>query len=171
MEAREFWSFVDRASTRLADQGDATDPTATRLLLTLNRASAVITYDLESSIHRPRGRSWAAFRLMFVLWLAGPLESKRAAELTGQSRAATSNLTTPLEAAGVLTRKTDNHDRRSVTLTLTEAGRAEITELFAEHHRREQQWAQALTPWERETLTGLLEKLIMRTDITIRGRT
>lgn len=170
MEAGEFWDFVEAASSTLSASGHSTDPSATRLLLTLNRASAVVTYDLEASIHRPRGRSWAAFRLMFVLWLAGPLESKRVAELTGQSRAATSNLTAPLVAAGVISRAADPQDRRSVRLALTEAGRTEIVELFAEHHRREQQWAQALSAEERATLTRLLEKLITRTDFPVRGR-
>ncbi|OYO17441.1 MarR family transcriptional regulator [Enemella evansiae] len=170
MEAGEFWDFVEAASSTLTRSGHSTDPSATRLLLTLNRASAVVTYDLEASIHRPRGRSWAAFRLMFVLWLAGPLESKRAAELTGQSRAAISNLTAPLVEAGVVSRSADPQDRRSVRLALTETGRTEITDLFAEHHRREQQWAQALSAEERATLTRLLEKLITRTDFPVRGR-
>src|SRR5918998_1701199 len=92
-----FWSFIELANARLAAQGFA-HPMATEVLLTLNRASSVVTYDLESAVHRPKGWSWAQFRLMYVTWLAGPVESKLAAELSGMSRAAVSNLTKPLVA-------------------------------------------------------------------------
>lgn len=169
-EALDFWSFVDRASHRLQHEHGYRDPLATRLILTLNRSSALVTYDLESSVHRPRGRSWAAFRIMFVLWLAGPLESKRAAELTGMSRAGVSNLTSPLVSAGVLDRSRDPHDGRSVRLSLTEAGRAEIVELFAAHNARELTWASALDVEEQQTLIGLLEKLISSAGEDVRHR-
>lgn len=81
-----FWSFIELANKRLATEHGFRDQLATEVLLTLNRASNVVTYDLESSIHRPRGWSWSSFRLLFVTWLAGPIEPKAAAELTGMSR-------------------------------------------------------------------------------------
>lgn len=169
-EALDFWSFVEQASHRLQHEHGYSDPLATRLMLTLNRSSALVTYDLESSVHRPRGRSWAAFRIMFVLWLAGPLESKRAAQLTGMSRAGVSNLTSPLVSAGVLDRSPDPHDGRAVRLSLTEAGRAEIVELFAAHNARELIWASALDVAEQQTLIRLLEKLISSAGEDVRHR-
>lgn len=159
-ESSDLWTFAERAAGYFQSTGDFTDPRATRLLLTLNRASEVITYDLESSVHRPQGRSWAAFRIMFVTWVAGPLESKKAAELTGMSRAAVSNLTNPLVEAGVLARTRDDQDKRSVRLSLTQVGRDAIEQLFAEHNRREHQWAQVLTDEEQDTLVALLNKLV-----------
>lgn len=169
-QALDFWSFVDRASHRLQHEHGYSNPLATRMLLTLNRSSALVTYDLEASVHRPRGRSWAAFRIMFVLWLAGPLESKRAAQLTGMSRAGVSNLTSPLVAAGVIERTRDPHDGRSVRLSLTEAGLAEIEELFAAHNERELTWAAALDVDEQKTLIRLLEKLISSAGEDVRRR-
>lgn len=170
-EAWDFWSFVQRASDRLSATGHSTEPAATELLLSLNRASALVTYDLESVVHRPRGRSWAAFRLLFAVWLAGPLESRRAAELSGMSRAQVSNLTGPLVDSGLLTRQPDPVDRRGVRLELTETGRTEITALFAAQHEREQRWAAALTTDEQQTLVRLLNKLITdREGFEVRGR-
>lgn len=166
----DFWSFVERASARLEGEHGYTDPLATRLLLTLNRSSMLITYDLEASVHRPRGRSWAAFRIMFVLWLAGPVESKQAAVLTGMSRAAVSNLTSPLVAAGVIERTPNAHDGRSVQLGLTAQGREEITELFVDQHNRELTWASSLDVAEQETLIRLLEKLINGAGEDVRRR-
>lgn len=160
IEKPSHWRFVERALAGLPGPNAGTDPDATRLLLSLNRASRVITYDLEAGIHRPRGRSWAAYRLMFVLWLSGELESKEVARLTGQSRAATSNLSGPLVEAGIVTKRPDPTDGRGVLLSLTTQGLVEITEVYAQQNARERQWKNSLTDDEVATLLGLLAKLL-----------
>lgn len=156
---RDVWSFVEYSTQRLAENPDL-DIDATRLILTLNRASDVITYDLESTVHRPQGHTWAAFRLLFVTWLAGPFDATTAARLTGMSRAAVSSLTKTLVADGLLERRPDPHDGRSVELALTDAGQGAMRRIFAEHNRREEQWAAALTKDEQAQLVALLSKLI-----------
>lgn len=167
----DFWSFVDLAGRRLSEEFGFPHPHATRLLLTLNRASAIVTYDLESTVHRPRGHSWAAFRLLFVTWLAGPLEPKRAAVLTGMSRAAVSNLVKPLVADGLLDRSPDERDGRSVRLSLTEQGHTEMVRVFRVHNEREHEWASVLTETEQRILIMLLNKLITnRNQFDVRGR-
>ncbi|HEY5854876.1 MAG TPA: MarR family transcriptional regulator [Aldersonia sp.] len=169
-EVLTFWSFIERANARLSEMGFA-HPAATEVLLTLNRASSVVTYDLESSIHRPKGWSWASFRLMYVVWLVGPIESKQAAELSGSSRAAISNLTKPLVADGLLQRTPDPVDGRSVRLSLTDAGAARMKELFAVQNEREQAWVNVLTEAEQRILVLLLNKLIAdRDQFDVRGR-
>ena len=65
-----FWSFIELANKRLATEHGFRDQLATEVLLTLNRASNVVTYDLESSIHRPRGWSWSLLQAV-VRHLAG----------------------------------------------------------------------------------------------------
>ncbi|HLV75606.1 MAG TPA: MarR family transcriptional regulator [Vulgatibacteraceae bacterium] len=156
----DFWSFVDLAGRRLSEEFGFPHPLATRLLLTLNRASAIVTYDLESTVHRPRGRSWAGFRLLFVTWLAGPLEPARAATLAGMSRAAVSNLVKTLVADGLMARTPGERDGRSAILSLTERGEREMLEVFAAQNERERQWAGVLTETEQRMLIMLLEKLI-----------
>ena len=170
MSELDFWSFVREARDRLTDAGYA-DPGATELLLTLNRASGIVTYDLESSIHRPAGRSWSAFRILYVLWLAGAMEPKRVAELTGLNRAAVSNLTGGLVDDGLVCREPAPHDGRSVRLGLTPRGVEEIRTLFAAQHEREQAWAAALSPAEQHVLVTLLDKLVgARDDVAPRLR-
>jgi DNA-binding MarR family transcriptional regulator len=170
-EELDFWSFVELAGGRLAEEFGFPHRLATRLLLTLNRASAIVTYDLESTVHRPRGHSWAGFRLLFVTWLAGPLEPTAAARLTGMSRAAVSNLTKPLIADGLLARTPAERDGRSVRLSLTDAGRAEMLEVFRAHNEREREWAGVLTDAEQQILVLLLNKLIAGSDrFGARGR-
>lgn len=167
----DLWSFVDLANRTLPARSGFRHPLATRLLLTLNRASMVVTYDLETAVHRPHGLSWAGFRLLFVTWLAGPLEPARAAALTGMSRASVSNLAKALVAAGLLGRSPRPQDGRSVLLSLTAQGERTISEVFAAHHEREHQWAEALTTTEQRILIMLLEKFIAgRTRFDVRER-
>lgn len=169
-EDLDYWSFVELASRRLSARVGDHDAAATRVLLSLNRASDVVTYDLEAAIHRPRGRSWSAYRLVFVVWLAGPIEPKTAALLTGMSRAAVSNLAKPLVDDGVLLRTPDPEDGRSVRLELSDAGRAAIEETFRAQNEREAAWVDVLTPDEQETLVGLLNKLVTARDFGVRDR-
>lgn len=167
----DFWSFVELANRRLATEYGFRHQLATEVLLTLNRASNIVTYDLEASVHRPRGRSWSGFRLLFVTWLAGPLEPKSAAALTGMSRAAVSNLAKTLLADGLLARAPDDRDGRSVRLSLTESGHQEMVEVFREHNDREYEWTSVLTEAEQRMLVMLLDKLITNRDqFDVRGR-
>jgi MarR family transcriptional repressor of emrRAB len=167
----DFWSFVDLADQRLHNEYGFRHRLATEVLLTLNRASNIVTYDLEASVHRPRGRSWSSFRLLFVTWLAGPLEPHRAATLAGMSRAAVSNLSKNLISDGLLDRTPGERDGRSVVLSLTEAGHREMVDVFREQNEREHEWTAVLTEAEQRILVMLLNKLISNRDqFDIRGR-
>lgn len=170
-EHLDFWSFIELAKAELAREFGPEGQLATELLLTLNRASLAVTYDLESAVHRARGLSWAAFRLLFVTWLAGPLEPKKAAELAGFTKAAVSNLAKPLVTDGMLQRTPAHHDGRSVLLALTDRGRREMTALFADQNARERMWVATLAPAEQQMLILLLNKLIAgRIDFDMRTR-
>lgn len=160
----DFWSFVDLARRRLSKEFGVRNVGATEVLLSLNRASGIVTYDLESVVHRPSGGSWATFRIMYVLWLAGPMESRKLAELTGMSRAAVSNLTGPMVESGLLSRESHHKDRRCVIVRLTDLGTQEIAAVFARHHRREIEWVSRLDLDEQQTLIRLLNKLVASRD-------
>ncbi|MEU3274977.1 MarR family transcriptional regulator [Saccharomonospora sp. NPDC006951] len=156
----DFLSFVDFAVAATSSELQDVDPVAMRLVLSLHRVTSALVYDLESAVHRPRGLSWPGFRVLFVVWLAGPLESKRVAALSGMSRAAVSALVNTLEKAGLVSRRPSPHDRRAVVLALTPEGHEVITRDYLAHNEREQAWADSLTPGERRTLIGLLDKLM-----------
>ncbi|MCZ0984741.1 MarR family winged helix-turn-helix transcriptional regulator [Streptomyces diastatochromogenes] len=158
-EQLHFWSFIDHAITRTTGELPDVDPVAMRLVLSLHRAANMLVYDLESTVHRPRGWSWPGFRVLFVVWLTGPVEAKKVAELSGMSRAAVSALVATLEKDGLLTKERAPHDGRAVHLRLTEEGRSAITEAFRAHNAREQEWAGSLSQDEQLLLITLLEKL------------
>ena len=160
-----FWSFVDAAVERVHERLPGIDPEAMRLVLTLYRVTNMAVYDLESVVHRPRGWSYPGFRLLFTLWVAGPMEAKRAAELSGMSRQAVSSLVNTLHRDGLVVRTRDETDRRSVRLALSSRGEEAITEAFTAHNERERLWAGALSPEERRTLVRLLGRLAARDDV------
>jgi DNA-binding MarR family transcriptional regulator len=165
----DYLSFIDHAVHAASEELPEVDPAAMRLVLTLHRVTSALVYDLEASVHRPRGWTWPGFRVLFVLWLAGPAEAKRVAELSGMSRAAVSALVNTLERDGLVARRQADHDRRAVRLSLTDAGHAAITSAFRAHNERERAWAGLLTATERATLVKLLDKLTAGTD-TIAAR-
>ena len=161
MSAQEldFWTFVDAAVERARDRLPEIDPEAMRLILTLYRVTNMVIYDMESVVHRPRGWSYPGFRLLFTLWIAGPMEAKRAAELSGMSRQAVSALVRTLARDGLVSKVPAVHDRRAVRLSLTAEGQEAISGAFETHNARETLWASSLSGEERDTLARLLAKL------------
>lgn len=158
-EHLHFWSFIDHAVERVGRELPGVDPLAMRLVLTLHRAANMIVYDLESTVHRPRGWSWPGFRVLFAIWLSGPVEAKKVAELSGMSRAAVSALVGTLEKDGLVSKERAPYDGRALQLRLTDAGREAITSAFQAHNEREQEWAGSLSEDEARTLIDLLGKL------------
>jgi DNA-binding MarR family transcriptional regulator len=152
-------AFVDRAVDDTADRLQGVDREAMQLVLLLHRVTNAVVYDLESTVHRPAGWSWSAFRAAFTLWISGPLEPSRLAEQSGMSRQAVSALAKTLEAEGFVQRRTAEHDARSVLLSLTPLGAERLEQLFVHHNQREAEWAGVLDPDERRTLSHLLAKL------------
>lgn len=161
----DFWTFVDAAVERARDRLPGMDPEAMRLILTLYRVTNMVVYDMESVVHRPRGWSYPGFRLLFTLWIAGPMEAKRAAELSGMSRQAVSALVGTLDRDGLVSKVPDENDRRAVRLSLTAKGEEAISVAFVTHNEREGLWAETLSGEERETLVRLLGKLGAREGI------
>lgn len=155
----EALAFVDLAVDETAARLPGVDRESMELILLLHRVTNSVVYDLESTVHRPAGWSWSAFRAVFTLWISGPLEPSRLAERTGMSRQAVSSLVKTLENDGLVERTHARHDARSVVLSLTAAGAERIEEIFVAHNRREAEWAHVLDPAERRQLVRLLAKL------------
>ena len=104
-----------------------------------------IVWDLESTVHRPRGWSWAGFRLLFTLWIAGPLEPRTLARLSAVTRASISSVLNTLERDGLVDRRREStgpadRDRRCSPTD----GRTPVAEAFREHNAREQAWLAGL---------------------------
>ncbi|MCG7300557.1 MarR family winged helix-turn-helix transcriptional regulator [Brevibacterium ravenspurgense] len=156
----DYWKFTEHARSRLASKAPGADAAATSLIISLVRAATTFTSAMESKIHRPSGKSWAAYQLLYTLWIAGDMYPSEAATLTRMSRAAISGITSRLGGAGLIEKVPAPEDGRSTLLKLTPAGVDEARRLHALQNVHESEWADALTPEEQQILLLLLQKLL-----------
>lgn len=136
------------------------DLSAFAVVFTLIRAAERATYELET-VQRPMGWTWPGFRVLFWIWLLGPLEPRRIARLASASRASISSALNTLERNGFVVRSRSSSDRRLVTVELTERGSQRIAAAFDATNRREQELVAGFTAEERRTLAELLTRLIV----------
>ncbi|GIH75619.1 hypothetical protein Plo01_20480 [Planobispora longispora] len=152
--------YAAYARQRLAAMPPPADAEAFELAYSLLQLAYLLVTDLETRIHRPRGWTLPGFRLMFKLWLLGPTQPARLAEISVMSRSAVTNVVNTLERDGLVERRPVPEDRRAVTVALTAGGEAAVREAFAEQTRREQEWFSSLDAGERAGLTALLTRVL-----------
>nr|BFE49901.1 hypothetical protein GCM10017745_33280 [Saccharothrix mutabilis subsp. capreolus] len=97
---------------------------------------------------------------MFKLWILGPTQPARLAELSGTTRSAMSNLINTLEKAGLVERSRDGQDRRVVFVALTEEGRRAVSGVFPTQNAREARWFEVLDAGERALLVELIRRVV-----------
>jgi MarR family transcriptional regulator, organic hydroperoxide resistance regulator len=98
--------------------------------------------------------------LLMLLW---DKEPRTQAELTREMAIeppTTSKMLSRLERAGLIARKRSESDRRTVLVTLTDAGRALEEPVNAAWRTLEQDTVEALTPEEQDTLLVLLQRVL-----------
>lgn len=152
--------FQEHVQARIEATGTEFDVEANRLLSMLVRSSNLLVADLDARVWRPLGVSYAGFRVLFAIWVMGPLEPRVISQLASVSRASISSVINTLERDGYVLRTRESSDRRLVTVTLSEAGLALWQDSFEDHNAREREWSAALTPEERAQMIHLLDKLI-----------
>ena len=136
------------------------DLSAFAVAFTLVRAAERVTYELET-VHRPMGWTWPGFRVLFWIWLLGPLEPRQIAAIASSSRASISSALNTLERNGFVVRGRSSTDRRLVTVELTDKGTERMAEALAAANRRERQLTAGFSADERRTLTKLLSRLLV----------
>jgi DNA-binding MarR family transcriptional regulator len=147
---------LDRIATLEPDA----DRHAIAVVFNLMRLANVMVADVEANVHRPRGLSWAGFRILFALWIAGPIEPRELARLAAVTRASISSVLNTLERGELVERRRESVDRRVVTVLLTAKGRRSVSSAFRGHHARERAWLAALSPTEVDTLAELLHRIL-----------
>ncbi len=152
-------SYEQTAADRVATL-DGTSLESFAAMFNLVRTANRMVNDLETRIHREAGWSWAGFRVMFTIWVSGPLEPRRIAYLAGISRAAVSSVLNTLERDGLVERARDQADRRLVTVRLTPEGLRRLQAAYRRQNRREQELLAPLGPAELATFTKLLRRLL-----------
>ncbi|MCL4313020.1 MAG: MarR family winged helix-turn-helix transcriptional regulator [Actinobacteria bacterium] len=152
--------FEEIAEERVRTLGSKVDIQAMQVVFNLVRLANKITTDLEATVHRPAGWSWPGFRLLFTVWIMGPLEPSQIAHLAGVSRAAISSVLNTLERNGLISRTRAANDGRAITVMLTTEGEQRVVRAFLAQNDKESNWTAELSSSEQETLIFLLRKLL-----------
>lgn len=147
------------AQARVGEVVPGADLSAFAVAFSIVRAAERVTLELETA-HEPMGWTWPGFRVMWWLWLLGPLEPRQIAEVSSSSRASVSSALNTLERNGFVERRRGSADRRLVSVELTEKGSERMAEAFAAANARERKLVGPLTAEERSTLTTLLARLL-----------
>jgi DNA-binding MarR family transcriptional regulator len=147
------------AQARVGEVVPGADLTAFAVAFSIVRAAERVTLELETA-HQPMGWTWPGFRVMWWLWLLGPLEPRQIAEISSSSRASVSSALNTLERNGFVERRRSSTDRRLVNVELTAKGSERMAEAFAAANARERKLVGRLSAEERSTLTQLLGRLL-----------
>jgi DNA-binding MarR family transcriptional regulator len=125
----------------------------------LFRSAVAIRRHLEATVLAADRLSWTSFVGLWVLWVWGELGANGFADAVGISRPTATGVIRTLEARGLLTRRGDPDDRRTVVVSLTPQGLALIEALFPRFNAEEARVANALSPEEQQVLAGMLRRI------------
>lgn len=124
------------------------------------RAATTVRNYMENVVLSTYELSWAAFTVMWVLWIWGEQESRHVAAETGSTKGALTGVVKTLEKRGYVLRSGHPDDGRLVLLRLSERGLATIKELFPRFNAQEAAVVAGLDGEEQEALAHLLRRVI-----------
>jgi DNA-binding MarR family transcriptional regulator len=127
----------------------------------LFRTSAAIRRHMESKILADDRLSWTSFVALWVLWVWDEMESRDLAAEIGISRPTSTGVVTTLERRGFVQRQRSAEDGRMVRVSLTDAGRAKIEELFPRFNAEEASVTSHLSPEQQDALAGMLRSMLL----------
>jgi DNA-binding MarR family transcriptional regulator len=152
--------FLDELVAQWGAERPDLDLEAMETLGRLARFHALVLRSVEDVLAQ-HGLQLGEFDVLATLrrrgapYAAKPSEIARALML---SPAGVTSRVDRLEALGLLERRPDPDDRRSVTVALTDAGRASIDAAITDHVANEARLLEALGPRDRATLNDLLRQ-------------
>lgn len=139
------------------------DPAPMGVVGRLSRAAQLLDKELRS-FFTANGLQPGEFDILATLRRSGEPYCLTPGALLGSSMVTSGAITNRLDhlvAKGYVTRETDPANRRSVLITLTDAGREKVDGVVAEHLENERRLLTALTPAEQDRLANLLRKLLV----------
>jgi MarR family transcriptional regulator, organic hydroperoxide resistance regulator len=124
------------------------------------RAANVIRNHMERNVLADEDLSWAAFTVLFVLWIWGEQQTRHLAAEAGVTKGTLTGVLKTLEKRGLTRRRAHHEDGRLVLVSLEPKGLAVIERLFPAFNMSETQVSSALTEREKGQLASLLRKII-----------
>jgi MarR family transcriptional regulator, organic hydroperoxide resistance regulator len=130
------------------------------------RAANVVRNHMERDVLADEDLSWAAFTVLFVLWIWGEQQTRHLAVEAGVTKGTLTGVLKTLEKRGLTRRQTHDEDGRLVLVSLEPKGEAVIERLFPAFNARETQVSASLSEREKNQLAALLRKIIRSTEET-----
>ena len=143
---------------RIGDQ--PLDFAAMAAVSNIYRAANVIRNHLERKVLADEDLSWAAFTVLFVLWIWGDQQTRHLAAEAGVTKGTLTGVLKTLEKRGLAQRRSHEEDGRLVLVGLEPKGVAVIERLFPAFNLGEALVSSSLTEPEKEQLATLLRKII-----------
>jgi DNA-binding MarR family transcriptional regulator len=155
--------WVDEHVARWSEELDWLDPVQEEIMVRLAVLHRHTTQAKRDVLHDDGLRYWQ-YKVLLMLRRQGPPYSaspSHLADALGLTRGALSARLGPIEQAGLITRTTDEADRRRVHVQLTAAGSTAFEQHAGEEGRGEGALLAPLTADEKQVLAGLLRKLVL----------
>ena len=124
------------------------------------RAANVVRNHMERKVLADEDLSWAAFTVLFVLWIWGEQQTRHLAVEAGVTKGTLTGVLKTLEKRGLAKRQAHDEDGRLVLVSLEPKGEAVIERLFPAFNASETQVSSALSDREKNQLAGLLRKIV-----------
>lgn len=132
------------------------DYSAMAVASNLFRAANAVRNHFERTVLSENNLSWTAFVVLWVTWIWEPIETRQIALEGGFSKATLTGVLSTLEGRGWLVRERSGTDGRLVEVSLTDAGRELMAELFPAFNLQEQHIVGPIDPARRDELAEML---------------
>ena len=140
--------------------GQQLDFAAMAAVSNIYRAANAIRHHMEQQVLAEEDLSWAAFTVLFVLWIWGDQQTRHLAAEAGVTKGTLTGVLKTLEKRGLARRRGHDDDGRLVLVGLESKGVAVIERLFPAFNMGEALMSGSLTEPEKEQLASLLRKII-----------
>src|SRR5579859_3441967 len=124
------------------------------------RAANVIRNHMEREVLADEALSWAAFTVLFVLWIWGDQQTRHLAEEAGVTKGTLTGVLKTLEKRGLARRRGHDEDGRLVLVSLEPKGQEIIERLFPAFNAGEALVSASLSERDKNQLAALLRKII-----------
>src|SRR5215475_3996579 len=124
------------------------------------RAANAIRNHMEQQVLADEDLSWAAFTVLFVLWIWGDQQTRHLAAEAGVTKGTLTGVLKTLEKRGLVRRRAHEADGRLVLVGLEPKGVAVIERLLPAFNMGEALVSSSLTEQEKLQLASLLRKII-----------
>lgn len=145
--------------SKLAQRYPVLEIPALEAWLTLMRVSGDCLNDLDQFLARHNLSQRKFFVLILLLRNPEGLKVSQLAEGTGVSCATMTGVVDGLLTAKLVTRETDEQDRRAFVVAITTVGQALLDQVLPQHYQRVSRIISLLDEGERTQLKGLLAKV------------